>query len=251
MRTFFLAWQNEMSRKWFPVGRLRIDEDRHVFEYIRGVKNALAAGFQPLVCFPDLLKPYESTNWFPVFESRIMPSTRPDFKEFVRRLDLDPETAEPIQILARSGGGSSTDALEVFEPPVAVSDGRYRTLFFTKGLSHMHAGCDDVARNLKPGDRLRLAWEYQNPVDPCALLILASRSLPVGWVPTYLAGDFLRDVVAGDARSAVPPDATVIVERVNPDPDPIQQRVFCRFEGEWSSPPFSSEDYQTLSAEAI
>lgn len=245
MRIFFLAWQNQLSRRWFPVGRLQVDEGRHVFEYIHGAKAAERDGFRPLVCFPDLSRRYESTNWFPLFENRIMPSTRPDFQEFVSRLNLDPATAaaEPLQVLARCGGTSATDSLEVFAEPVVAAEGRYVAFFFAKGLAHLDPHSEEAVLSLSAGDILRLTWDYQNHNDPNAMLLLTAGSIVVGWVPRYLAVDVMAQGQEGAPRT---PDALVTVEKVNPAPAPIQQRLFCRFEARWQAAPFSTGPYIPL-----
>ena len=94
-KTLFLAWQDkEMSRQWFPVGRLDADVERSLyrFRYIGGAKRAQKeAGFPPLIEFPGLDENYESSELFPLFQNRVMNPARPDFTEYLRNLDLSEE----------------------------------------------------------------------------------------------------------------------------------------------------------------
>jgi len=118
MNSLFPAWQDAgPSRAWFPIGRLDADLDRQhfTFGYTRGAERAARdAGLRPLESFPDFRRIYESSRLFPLFRHRVLESNRPDFKEYVEQLDLDPQYADPIAILAVSGGTRQTDNVHVF-----------------------------------------------------------------------------------------------------------------------------------------
>ena len=48
----FLAWQDPVSRAWFPIGRLSSDGTTYQFVYTQGVKVAQQqCAFQPLPSF--------------------------------------------------------------------------------------------------------------------------------------------------------------------------------------------------------
>lgn len=112
-RTLFLAWQDKKpSKAWFPVGRLDADVERsfYRFRYIDGAKRAQEeVGFLPLIDFPDWDKDYQSSELFPLFQNRVMNRARPDFTDYLDRLDLT-EEADPIEILSTNGGHRVTDA---------------------------------------------------------------------------------------------------------------------------------------------
>ncbi|WP_121971239.1 hypothetical protein [Leptolyngbya sp. BC1307] len=68
----FLAWQNPISRRWFPIGRLTFDGHLYRFGYIQGVVTAQQEGdFESLWAFPELNTVYESYELFPLFSNRL------------------------------------------------------------------------------------------------------------------------------------------------------------------------------------
>ncbi len=97
-RTLFLAWQDRKpSKAWYPVGRLDagVEESCYRFRYIGGAKRAQEeVGFLPLIDFPDLEGDYQSAELFPLFQNRVMNPARPDFADYLQRLDLT-EEADP------------------------------------------------------------------------------------------------------------------------------------------------------------
>ncbi|MEO1378161.1 MAG: DNA-binding protein, partial [Cyanobacteria bacterium J06635_10] len=114
MKTLFLAWQDPNTRKWFPIGRLTYDGEEYQFLYVRGAIEAQAeCGFNSLYSFPKFYKVYKSKIIFPLFSNRIMRRSRPDYKNYIERLNIPENEDEPINILARSGGKKATDTLEV------------------------------------------------------------------------------------------------------------------------------------------
>ena len=40
MRTLFLAWQDPVARRWFPVGRLEYSDGLYSFVYTKGAEQA-------------------------------------------------------------------------------------------------------------------------------------------------------------------------------------------------------------------
>src|SRR5260370_19464599 len=107
MKTLFLAWQDTTAtRAWFPIGRLDANMEGADFRfgYTYGAKMAHdQAGMEPLDSFPDFTEIYESSELFPLFRNRILGVERKDFKESVRQLDLGPDHADPLEILALTG----------------------------------------------------------------------------------------------------------------------------------------------------
>lgn len=241
VRRLFVAWRDPESRRISPVGVLvqREDEGPERFEFSY-LKNAeLLPGFTPLPGFPDLHTTYWAPKLFPLFENRVMPRSRPDYGEFVERLDLTVE-AEPFVVLGRSGGRKATDRIEVFpEPEREPRTGRGTCLFFARGIRHVPGAGEAVAR-LSRGDELDLAEEPDNPVNPLAIR-LEEGSTHIGYVPDYLVG-YLHDM----RESA--PDLRVLVEHVNSHEVPAHRRLLCRAEATWPQgyKPFDEPEFQVL-----
>lgn len=106
MKSLFLAWQAP-SRAWFPIGLLNANtaKDYYVFQYTNGALRAQKEiGFQPLLSFPRFEEKYEASELFPLFSNRVLGSSRKDFSDYLRSLDIDSNQADPIEILAVSGG---------------------------------------------------------------------------------------------------------------------------------------------------
>lgn len=68
-RALFLTWQDSLSRRWFPVGKLLSSNGHYAFEYIQGALAAREHGFEPIHGFPDLHARYESDELFPLFSN--------------------------------------------------------------------------------------------------------------------------------------------------------------------------------------
>jgi hypothetical protein len=242
MRRLYLAWR-QPDRRWWPVGRLVREGSDYVFTYTKGAVSAAKAGFRPLLSFPDLHQTYFSRELFPLFANRLPPRSRPDYEDFVQWLDLGPTEADPMVLLARSGGRRETDMFEVFPVPEPSPAGRYESTFFVHGLRHRGAEAEEEARRLRPGEPVVLEPEPENPEDPRALRVLTIvRGTHLGFVPRYLCDDvhFLR--------ATGPEHVHARVRRVNPPPTPAQFRVLCSLDSPWPAGfrPLSSPDFEPL-----
>ncbi len=252
MNGVYLAWQDPATRAWFPIGRLSRDRDVYQFAYLEGARKAKReVGFQGLRAFPDLEQVYESTELFPLFANRVPRRTRPEYADFVRWLDLPEGEADPVLMLARSGGRRATDSLEVFPIPQPDVAGNYHIHFLVHGLRHLPDSSIQRANQLRVGERLLLLHDIQNPKDTNALMLRtgADRDCDehiVGYCPRYLSEDF-HQLATGDAAGA-----SVQVERLNLPPAPLQMRILCSFTVRWptSFHPFSGPLYQPVSAAA-
>jgi len=240
MNTLYLAWR-QPDRRWWPVGQLTRQGSDYVFTYTKGAISAEQAGFRPLLTFPDRDEVYVSSKLFPLFANRLPPKSRPDYSDFVQWLDLGPGEADPMILLARSGGRRETDMFEVFPLPERTTAGRYDASFFVHGLSHRPAEAQDEASRLRPEDRLELAPEPGNPEDPHALRVLATGT-HLGFVPRYLCGDI------HSLRAASEESVRVAVRRVNLPPTPMQFRLLCAIAAPWPAGfrPLSSPDFEPL-----
>src|SRR5690606_32438330 len=137
----FVAWRDPESRRIFPVGRLvRIQDplEGYEFAYIQGATAAANYGFVPFLAFPDLHQVYRSSELPPFFKNRVLSPSRPDYGEYMETLALDPATADPVTVLAVSGGRRTTDKVEVFPDLVRESEtGCIRTRFLVRGVQHV------------------------------------------------------------------------------------------------------------------
>lgn len=241
----FLAWQDPVSRAWFPIGRLSHDPDGiYRFVYTWGFEDAARqTELTPLIGFSRADRVYESSKLFPMFANRIMSRSRTDYASYVQRLGL-PESTSPLTLLARSTGRRSTDSFEMFPFPLREGpDGpRYDIDFFIHGMRHMPEAALARAERLEPKERVFLLSDQQNRDDPHAVAIRSHHDrFLLGYIPRYYA----RDVAALLRHE---PDLEVRVERVNPAPAPVQQRVLLHLDAPWTVPgqPFEAQAYQPL-----
>ncbi len=240
--TLFLAWQDPISRSWFPIGRLTFDGKSYQFVYTQGVKEAtVKCAFKPLSSFPRLNEIYTSTHLFPVFSNRLMSRSRPDYQNFIQQLNIPDSENNPIAILARSGGERETDTLTVFPYPEPDEQGRYHLYFLSHGLRHLPSSAIERINQLQVRERLWLAHEIQNPYDSCALTLNTEDHHIVGYCPRFLLAEvfvLLRQNSSIEVR----------VEQVNQPPTPLQFRLLCSMTAVCKDDfrPFSSSQYQPL-----
>jgi hypothetical protein len=243
MNTVYLAWR-QPDQRWWPVGRLSRDGSEYVFAYTRGVHSAVEAGFRAIPGFPDLGEVYVSRELFPLFGNRVPPRSRPDYGNFVEWLDLGSVEADPMGMLARSGGRRETDMFEVFPAPVRGPGNRYQSAFFVHGLRHRGSEAEEEARRLNAGDPLVLQRDPQNPHDPNAHRVLTTqRGVHLGFVPRYLCTDIQALREASDAQGV-----DVRVRRINASPAPAQFRVLCSLSAAWPPEfrPLADPDFEPI-----
>lgn len=195
---------------------------------------------------------YESDRLFPLFSNRLLPRSRPDYKDFVKWLSVPEHGDDPFALLARSGGQRMTDTLEVFPCPERDSDGHYHVHFFVHGLGHVSDASIKRAETLQQGEQLLLMHDFQNFRDPQALLLRTAELTPgdmylIGYCPRYLLDDTFK-LMSKDQNLP-----KVTVERVNQPPAPIQLRLLCQMTMQWSEDfePFSGRIYQPLEPDVV
>lgn len=195
------------------------------FGYTRGALKARdEAGFAPLFAFPDLQADYESNKLFPLFQNRVLSEKRPEFQEYLKWLDLDREPADPISILAVSGGERVTDNLEVFPKIQTSGDGSFHLRFFLHGLRHLGQTSIERALKLVEQEPLRVSVELNNPVTRLAVTLMTDDYQMIGWTPRYLVADLIQCVPRA-------PELTAKVARVNSDSAPLNQRILIELTG--------------------
>lgn len=243
MNTLFLAWQDPEKRCWIPIGRLTYNGVRYQFIYIQGVREAQQkCNFQLLESFPRLDKVYESNDLFPLFSNRVLSRSRPDYQDYIQWLNISRDEDDPIALLVRSGGRRTTDKLEIFPCPEKGEYGGYHIHFFPHGLRHFPKITQSRIEGLNVGEKLLLMHDFQNPVDPKALLLRTEDNVCVGYCPHYLLSDTF-DVLHECANLPI-----VKVERLNPPPAPLQYRLLCNMTACWPDDfqPFAGENYQPI-----
>lgn len=231
MKSLFLAWQapndSARSRAWFPVGRLDVEMElpRYRFRYTGGALRAQKdVGFQPLLAFPDFQKDYVSDELFPLFKNRVISSKRNDFQEYIKWLDLDRGQADPVSILAVSGGERVTDNLEVFPKVTADVTGHFHVRFFLHGLRHLGEKAIERAAYLKIGEELRILVELNNPETRLAVPLLTEDYQMIGWAPRYLVEDLIT-------CAPIAPELSARVARINTEEAPLNQRILIDYTG--------------------
>lgn len=240
-RTLFLAWQDAQTREWFPIGRLDADLERseYRFRYTGGAERAQKeVGFPWLLDFPEPGRDYRASELFPLFQNRVMASSRPDFADYLRSLAL-PDNAGPIEILTVNGGYRATDSYEVFPKLVKQSDGRFVCRFFLHGWRHVGEPATERLDTLQEGEELRVSIDPDNPYDPLAVQLQTTDCQMIGWTPRYLAPDLAAAEGKYEAH----------VERVNPMVHgvPLRQRFLIEMSGHWENyEPMTRCDYIPL-----
>jgi hypothetical protein len=251
MRTLYLAWQDKAStRAWYTIGRLDADiaKSRFKFRYTQGAEMAhKQAGLVPLDSFPEFHKIYESTDLFPLFRNRILGEGREDFQNYLQQLDLSPQQADPLEILALTGGERQTDNLEVFPRIEHGRNGGFNCRFFLHGWRHVNEASQKKLLQLKGGEKLRVAVELNNPVTVLAVQLETPDDYHmIGWTPRYLVKDLFQAICES------PNDICATVVKVNPSPAPAKQRVLIEIKGRWLADykPMSTPEFQPLQATA-
>jgi hypothetical protein len=236
----YVAWQDPDTRRILPVGRVVLESSGlYEFAYIHGATEARQHGFLPLVSFPDMERVYRSPDAFPLLQNRLLQPSRPDYGEYLNQLGLDPRSAEPFTVLARSGGRRTTDKLEVFSPPTAVGAGKLGCVVFARGIRHV-AGAEHVIAALQKGTKLQVVADPGNRYNPKALKLQHGNDA-LGYLPDYLASEL----------TCQPDTIEAVVGRVNAPPASVQHRLLLEVAFPTTTPPpFTGGRYKPLPATA-
>lgn len=243
MNPLYIAWQDPQSRLWHTVGQLNREKDLYTFVYTRG---ALASPrFKYLGRMRDVHKKYYSQELFPLFANRILNSSRPEYRDYVEWLAMNPDKEnDPMQLLARSGGERATDELYVFAYPETNDQGELELFFLSNGLRYLDPANLQRIGQLQTGDRLTLRHESENKHDAFALMLETDDLIKVGYCPRYLS----RDLCQAMEKTTI----QLTVERVNLDA-PIQFRLLCKavFKLPEGFELFADDEYQSLDREIV
>jgi hypothetical protein len=160
----FVNWQDESTRRIFPVGRLvNLSDGKFEFAYIAAAKEAQAFGFVPFVAFPELERVYVASELPAFFKNRVLQPGRPDYPQHLAELGLDSATGTPMTILARNGGRRVTDPLElVAEFVPAAREQRLEAHFFARGIRHF-SGAEEAISAVSTLTPLAFEWRRWRP----------------------------------------------------------------------------------------
>lgn len=100
--------QDPETRHYSRVGVLSFDGQVFRFAYSDGVTRAMPG--------LPLGRAHESASLFPIFAERMMDPHRPERTQTLMALGLD-SAAEPLEVLAVSGGGRTGDTYELTPLP--------------------------------------------------------------------------------------------------------------------------------------
>lgn len=205
--------QDPETRRYSRVGVLSQDGHLFRFKYDGGVTRAL----------PGLpLGPvHESESLFPIFAERVMDPRRPERAETLEQLGLSAE-AEPLEVLAVSGGGRTGDTYELTPLP---QPGPVSLPFLVRGIRPLTS--EERARDRRPEVRRSLGAALRDRQrgqrgQRGGLLVRQSGDR-LGYVPGPLV-DYVHRIMAR------PFD--LVVDRVNPVEAGMHTRLLVRLTGE-------------------
>ncbi len=226
MKKVFLAWQDPQTRKWLPVGQLSKDREDYRFVYTRGAESSKR--FIPFGRMTNLHVAYVAKELFPLFSNRLLPKSRPEYKDFLGWLGLEENANDALEQLSRSGGIRATDSLQIFSCPEPTPDNTYDVEFFSHGVRHLPSESQQRIIALRPGERLYLMQDIQNAFDSDALLMRTDDPMfNAGYCPRFYSAEFTKLI-----ESVGQGNVQVTVQAVNSNA-PLQFRLRCRLSAPW------------------
>lgn len=205
--------QDPATRRFSRVGTLTFDGVQYTFTYDPEATRALPG--------LPLGRMHQSEALFPIFAERVMDPQRSERAETLEHLGL-PHEAGPFEVLAVSGGGRTGDTYELTPLPHA---GSVSLPFLVHGVRYLAAEEREAIDQLRPGDRLSLRCEPDNPANGRALLVTQDDGR-LGYVPDPLL-DYVHRIIEGDYD--------LRVERVNPTDAGLHMRLLVRLTGDFKA----------------
>ena len=240
----YVAWQDQTTRAWHTVARLRRVKDEYEFVFTRGAERLRNVPFDLFKM--DVHKRYRSNDLIPLFRNRLLSRSRSDYRKIANWLNLSGEEDE-FHTLTKFGLIPGTDSILIYPEP-EINSNKYLLEFFVHGIRHMHSDALALCGQIKDGDRILPLLDVQNPIDPNAVALRCrEQTLIIGYVPTFYASD-LKEILS---QSKVAKSAQITVVRNNEDA-PEQLRLLCRFEAPVPAGfrALNSESHQPLFDEA-
>lgn len=205
--------QDPESRRYSRVGALSYHGRIFRFKYDERVTRALPG--------LPLGREHTSETLFPIFAERVMDPHRPERAETLEHLGLGAD-AEPLEVLAVSGGSRTGDTYELTPLP---QPGPVSLPFLVHGIRYLTPDERAAIDDLKPRDQLELRCEKDNEVNERALLVGQSGDR-LGYVPEPLI-DYVHNIMERPHE--------LVVDRVNPVEAGMQMRLLVRLTGELTS----------------
>jgi len=195
-----LIWKEPKTKKRFTVGELS-KNGQFEFSYGYEYQEALRAGFELLIAFPDKDKTYRNDDLFPVFASRLPDPRRKGIEVILRKYGL--QKYDAYELLKRSGAKLPIDNLEFIDPILNNEEKSIVRNFFVAGTG-FSLGCrgDHCAESLSltVNDEVLLDPEPENAHDPFAIKITDNKSGSVlGYLPRYYAQG-VTDLIKSNAK---------------------------------------------------
>lgn len=209
-RRLLVTRRNPDTNSYETLGELAHGESGYTFTYREGTTR-------PLPGMPNVNEPYTSGDLFPLFEHRVISPRRADRHTYLEGLALDLE-ATPFEVLARSGGRSAVDTLELTPMP---EPGPVDICFLVHGIRHLTQSERTRIDSLIEGQPLQLRPEPDNPKDARAVLV-TDEGQRLGYVPGPLL-DYVHPILGGEH--------SLTVERVNPAEAGFHMRLLVRLAG--------------------
>lgn len=187
----YLIWKCDSTRRQYIVGQLT-KNGQYEFEYCGDIKDAIAAGFAPLISFENLEQRYKSDELFPSFASRLPDKKRKDIDRILKKYSLDEYDA--YLLLKRSGAKLPIDNLQ-FIDPIMNFENDFEKRFYLAGSRH-YLGCKgnecSEAVQVTRGDEVFLEQEPDNSHDDSAIKVVNEQRKLLGYIPRYYCRAFLR-----------------------------------------------------------
>lgn len=224
-RRLLVVWTAQQPRiQIHGVGCLRATGCGYAFEYLPHAKEL--DNFAPFSSFPDFDRPYASTQLFPFFAARVIARQRDDYSATCRALGLDPQTADPLQLLDRTGGTRKGDRVGVVGEPLVAPDGSTEHAFLVKGLRFALPDAEvreSALTGMREGEALAITRDEGNAVNPEARLVVRQDGTALGWIPDALIA-YVDRVLKG-------PRGLLRVDRLNSPDQPPHLRLLVRLTG--------------------
>lgn len=205
-----VARRNPENSAYETIGELSRDEHGYTFTYRSGVRRGLPG-------MEELSETYRSDELFPLFEHRVISPRRADYDDYLHGLGLPP-SATPFEVLARSGGRSAVDTLEITPMPEV---GPVDICFLVHGIRHLSEHERLHIDQLRVGQLLDLRAGPENEFDARAVLVTFDGHR-LGYVPRPLL-EYVHPMMEGGV--------TLSVEKVNSASAGFHMRLLVRLQG--------------------
>ncbi len=224
MKQIYVTAQNSVTREWIPVAELSEESGVYRLRYTQGA--ARLPGFSGLGRMQALDESYYSPVIFPFFANRLLPRSRPEYRDYLRWVGLDSHPSNPMELLAITGGARATDGYQLVVRPKTEGN-RLKLEFFARGIRHLPVEVTKLLFLQEVGAQVLLMKDIQNDKDSLALAIRTAEpaSLFIGYVPRYYCFGITRLI------DIAPDKVNVRIKRLNKDA-PFDMQLLLSIEAE-------------------